>query len=208
MALGELIKINKQKLLIDLALSTAWLALVFLHPFFGYGRIISGYDASMKAGILTLNFLVFLVFYYPMSCGLTYFYGLLAKKKKKSGRLDLAASVFFILVLNPVFVAFAANDLSYVNDSMNKPCGLEVIGFSGESAARDAGMSVGEFIVSADGYPVDTVDSLRHVLEGKRVGDYVTVETDKKEYVVAVQESQDMSEKVIGVVLKQAYCPK
>ena len=208
MALKELLKPGKQKLLIDLVLSTAWLALVFLHPFFGYYKTISGYDVPMKAAILTLNFLVFLVLYYPMSCGLVYVYGLVAKKKKQSERLDLAAAVFFILIFNPIFASLAAIALNQLNDSVNTPCGVEITGFSELSAAKDAGMSVGEVIVSADGYPVDTIDALKRVLTGKNAGDYVTVKTDKKEYVIAVQESQDMSARVIGVSLNQRHCPR
>ena len=206
MALKELIKPGKQKLLIDLALSIAWLALVFLHPFFGYDRIISEYDIFLKAAILSINFLVFLIFFYPMSCGLAFVCDQ-AKKKKQSNRRDLAAAVFMILFFNPVFVSYAAITLDHLNDSMNKPCGAEITGFAEESAARDSGMSVGEDIVSMDGYPVDTVDALKRVLGGKNPGDYVTVKTDKKEYRIAVQDSPDKSAKIIGVIISQRYCP-
>ena len=206
MALKELIKPGKQKLLIDLALSIAWLALVFLHPFFGYDRIISEYDIFLKAAILSINFLVFLIFFYPMSCGLAFVCDQ-AKKKKQSNRRDLAAAVFLILFFNPVFVSYAAITLDHLNDSMNKPCGAEITGFAEESAARDSGMSVGEDIVSMDGYPVDTVDALKRVLGGKNPGDYVTVKTDKKEYRIAVQDSPDKSAKIIGVIISQRYCP-
>ena len=206
MALKELIKPGKQKLRIDLALSIAWLALVFLHPFFGYDRIISEYDIFLKAAILSINFLVSLIFFYPMSCGLAFVWDL-AKKKKQSSRWELAAAVFFILFFNPIFVSCAAITLNHLNDSMNKPCGAEITGFAEESAARDSGMSVGEDIVSMDGYPVDTVENLKHILGGKNPGDYVTVKTDKKEYRIAVQGNQDKSAKVIGVIISQKYCP-
>ena len=208
MTLKELIKPGRQKLLADLALSIAWLALVFLHPFFGYDRIISGYDLPIKAGVLTVNFLILLVFLYPMSCGLIYVLGLPAKKTKQSGRRDLTTAVFFILFLNPIFVSYAVVALNHMNDSMNKPCGAEITGFSDESAASDAGMSVGEDIVSMDDYPVDTIDDFKRVLGGKSPGDYVTVKTDKKEYLIEVQENQDKSAKVIGAILKQKYCPR
>ncbi len=208
MPLKELIKPGKQKLLIDVALSVAWLALVFFHPFFGYYNTIAGYDVPLKAAIFALNFLVFLVFYYPMSCGLVYVCGLLSKRKRLSGRRDLAYAVFFILFFNPAFVSLAVNGLYQANNSMNKPCGVEITGFSGESAAMDAGMSAGEVIVSADGFPVDTIDALKRALAGKSAGDYVTVKTDKKEYMVVVQESQDGSARVIGVILKQRYCSR
>ena len=206
MAYKELIKPGKLKLFTDIALSIAWLALVFLHPFFGYDRIISSYDIPMKAGILTVNFLIAIVFFYPMSCGLIYTLGLLAKKKKQSSRWDLAVAVFFILFFNPVFVSYAAITLNHLNDTMNKPCGAEITGFAEDSSAWASGMSAGEDIVSMDGYPVDTIDDLKRVLGGKSPRDYVTVKTDKKEYRVAVQENQDKSAKVIGVILTQRYC--
>jgi membrane-associated protease RseP (regulator of RpoE activity) len=206
MALKEIIKPGREKLFTDIILSIAWLALVFLHPFFGYDKILSSYDLPMKAATIAVNFLVALVFYYPMSCSLAYLYGLLAKKKKISGRRDLATAVFFILFLNPVFVSCAAIALNHLNDSMNTPCGAEITGLTGESAANNAGMRAGEVIVSADGYPVDTIDSFKHVLGGKRPGDYVTVKTDKKEYRVTVQENQDRSTRIIGIILKQRYC--
>lgn len=208
MSLKELIKPGRQKLLVDFVLSVVWLMLVFFHPFFGYDRMLSSYDVPMKAAVLAVNLLVFLLLFYLMSCGLVYVYGLLAKKKKRSGRLDLAVAVFFILIFNPVFVSLAAIGLDQLNDSMNRPCGVEITGFAGVSAARDAGMSEGEVIVSADGYPADTVDALKHVLGGKRAGDHVTVRTDRKEYRVVVQDSPDMSAGVIGVSLKQRYCPR
>jgi membrane-associated protease RseP (regulator of RpoE activity) len=207
-ALKELIKPGRQKLTADVALSIAWLALVFLHPFFGYDKIISSYDVPMKAAVLAVNFLVFLLLFYPMSCGLVYVYGLLVKKKKQSGRRDLAAAVLFILFFNPVFVSLAAIGLNQLNDSMNKPCGVEIIGLSEESAARDAGISVSEVIVSVDGYPVDTIDALKRVLGEKRAGDHVTVKTDRKEYIVVVQENPESSARMIGVSLKQRYCPR
>ena len=208
MALKELIKPGKQKLLADLALSIAWLALVFLHPFFGYDRIISSYDIPMKAGILTVNFLIALVFFYPMSCGLIYVLGLPARKNKQSDRRDLAAAVLFIMFFNPIFLSYAAITLNHLNDSMNKPCGAEITGFAEDSSARDSGMSAGEDIVSADGYPVDTIDDFLRVLGEKSPGEYITVKTNKKEYRVPVQENQDKSARVIGTILTQRYCPK
>lgn len=207
MALKELLKPDKQKLLADLGLSTAWLALVFLHPFFGYGKIFYNYDMLVGGAILLVNFLISLLLFFPMSCGLAYVCGRLAKKKKQSGRWDLAASVFFILFFNPVFASFAIVSFNQPNHSMDIPCGAEITGFADDSAARDAGMSTGEVIASVDGYPADTIDAFKHALAGKNPGDYVSVKTDKNEYRVSVQENQDNS-RMIGVILKQRYCPK
>jgi len=210
MALRELLRPTRQKLLADFLISSAWLLLVFSIPWFGFEPIFSSYDLQKKFFILLLNLAAFLLFYYPASCGLVFIYRRTMKKgASNAGKRDLAAAVFFIIAVNPVSVSLVLMGANYFDhEVVNRPCGLEVTGFPDYSPARDAGMNIGEIIVEVEGLRVDTSEALGHALGGKRVGDIVSVKTEKGEYKIPLAENPEKHSPVLGLNLKQRYCSR
>lgn len=57
----------------------------------------------------------------------------------------------------------------------SKISGAEVVGFSGDSTAKSAGLQVGDIIVDVDGAPVSSAFSLARILFGKPVGKSIRV---------------------------------
>lgn len=75
--------------------------------------------------------------------------------------------------------------------------GLMVMDFSDGSKAKEAGLQVGDLIVSVDGKNVTTIDELRSYLADKDVGDKVKVEVqrDGKKVSVSVELVENEAEK-------------
>jgi hypothetical protein len=87
-------------------------------------------------------------------------------------------------------------------------CGIEIIGFPDISPARDAGLKVGDRIISADTAQVDSFGALTHALAAKRAGDSVVIGTRDREYNVATKAGSDGNGAFIGVNIAQVYCKR
>jgi len=210
MALKELLRPTRQKILIDFLISSIWVLLVFSVPYFGLEKVFSAYDWQSKAFSIAVNLAILLLFYYPASCGLAFLYGKVVKNASPdSSKKSIAAAVFFVIAANPLSFSLALMGVNYMgHEVVNRPCGVEVAGFTGNSPSRDSGMSAGETIMEVDGARIDTLDSLQHALEGKTAEDTVSVKTEKKEYMITLAENPVNRSPVLGVNVKQKYCAR
>jgi hypothetical protein len=208
MSLRKILLPEKGKILPDVLFSVFWLAAVFNVEALGFRNVFSGFDPQAKILVAALNFFVFLVLFYPLSCGAVYIIRRFARKEPSNGK-DLMLAVLLIAVFNPIFFSLMAMGISKIDTQvLNRPCGLEITGFPEYSTAADSGISVGNTITSIEGRTVDTADALLNSLKDKKEGDAVSVGTDGGEYKIKVALHPEKKSPVLGVNVKQRYCSR
>ncbi len=204
MGIANLLKPSSKKILISTAISLILVIMAFL---FGY-RFFSGMQMKRLILSLAITLIVGAILYYPLSCGLLICYNKI--KKRKVDRKDLTIGIIFILLLNPVTYPLAYSSYTYVwNNVINQPCGVDIIGFAKESPAKDAGITLTESIILADGEKIDNTNGLIHALAEKKPGDYIKIKTNISEYdllTIAAPNSQNSA--VIGVNVRDKICKR
>ena len=208
----NLFKFTKEKLTVNAILALFWVILILSIPFFGFQSKFMALSLMQKGLSVLVSFLFAFVVYYPLTCSLIFVYKKIinSKETEKSSISELILALLIILLWNP-FIGpglIIQGVVRFNQEVINHPCGLEVTGFSDNSPARDAGMSIGEKILLADGKPIDSLDSFSHVMSLKRPGDIVVIKTQNKEYNVKVIAGADDQGTVIGIKLAQVYCKK
>ena len=208
MSLRIILSPDKEKIMLDVFLSAIWLVAVFNVTELGFQRTFSTFDLQTKILVATLNIMVFLVLYYPLSCGLTYICARLTGKESSNGK-DVILAVILVAVFNPVLFSLIAIGMNKADtEVLNRPCGLEIIGFPEYSAARESGLRVGDTITSVEGKATDTTDALLNSLKDKKEGDIIAVGTEGGEYKIRVALNPEKKFPILGVNVKQRYCTR
>jgi len=225
MSLIDVIRPAKEKILVAFLIPVILLAvMLIINP--AYQRMLLLNEPVTLAIGIVLGILAGTLLYYPMACGLVYIFGLLympekaekkhakprAKiRKKPHKRKELAFAIALIAVFNPLTISLISSGLIYVNNYViNRPCGLEIVGFGDPSPAEEAGMKAWEVIKTIDGSAVDTIQSLSGILSSKIPGDTVYVVTDMGQYNVTLGQDPDVQavKPILGVMLKEVYCSR
>ncbi|MCX6814743.1 MAG: hypothetical protein NTY20_03790 [Candidatus Aenigmarchaeota archaeon] len=232
MSFREIIWPSKWKVLVALLIPLAFFGLLLaaIPNYLSY--FASSTPIAQTLGVLMLVLIGALI-YYPMACGLVYLYrhfssqkeepskekhkGKEKEEKPKSdrqpkavspGNRDLLIAVILILIFNPFTYTFAISTADYVNlNVLNYPCGVEVVGYSSVSPARDAMMVTQEVITMADGQKVDTTQSLTNVLSTKHVNDTVVIQTNIRVYNIKLAADPATGRPVLGIITRTLHCP-
>ncbi|MEK6938647.1 MAG: hypothetical protein AABX04_06390 [Nanoarchaeota archaeon] len=97
--------------------------------------------------------------------------------------------------------------MSVNHNVINQPCGIETTGFAENSPAKNAGMTVGEIIISIDYYHIDTFDSLTHAMANKRSGEDISITTNIGDYKFkTIENPTNPASAFIGIKINQKYC--
>jgi hypothetical protein len=228
MSLKSILWPDKWKVILALLIPLAFFGLLlatipnYLNYFLGVTPI---------AQTLAILMLVLLgaILYYPMACGLIYLYkhfssGEEAPKEKGHGKKDgtaapqpksaasskrvLVIAIVLMLIFNPFTFTFAMSTADYVNKNiLNYPCGVEVVGYSSVSPAREAMMVTQEVITMADGRRIDTTQSLQNVLGMKQVNDTVFIQTNVRTYNIKLAADPATGRPIMGIITATLYCP-
>ena len=205
MSLKTLFKPTKQVIIADIILAAFWIILFLAVPFFGFQKAFLA--ASMQQKIITalVSFLFSAVVYYPLTWSLVTVYRKITKAKVEY----LGIAIAIIIIWNPFTLSIILSQIMNFNNTViNQPCGVQVAGFSDNSPAFGAGITVGEIITAVDGTRVETTDALRQELANKRPGDKVTLTTITKNYDVQLAEDPQSHNAVLGVAVKNAFCKR
>jgi hypothetical protein len=207
--LKNLFKPTKGKLITDIVLAFLLVILLYSIPAFGFQKTFLNLSPMLKGISILISLLFSLIIYYPLTCSLVFIYKRIAKtkEKEKPTKLDFVVAMILILVWNPFTFGFIYSGIiNYNNHVINHPCGVEIISFSENSPTRDAGLYVGDIIISADENNIDTVDLFMHAMANKRAGDSILLKTKNEKYNVKVIAGADGRDGIIGVKVKEAYC--
>jgi hypothetical protein len=206
----NLLKPTKGKIIANVFLGFFWVILLLSIPFFGFQSKFLSSSLIQKGITILLSFLFSFVVYYPLTCAILFVFRKITKAKEveKSSTAKLIIAILIILIWNPfVGPEIIVKGFTYFNHNIiTKPCGLEVMGFSDNSSAKDAGITIGEKILFADGDQIDSLDAFMHIMASKRPGDTIILKTEQNEYNVKTIAGVNTQGTVIGIKLNEVYC--
>lgn len=210
MSLKNLLKLKKEKIIIDLLFTLILLTLCLFIPSIGYQKQFFSLGLAKQIFGMIISVLFGLVVYYPLACGTVFIYSRIIKKKEKYGKKDLIFAILTVLLFNPITYTLIILGFMYLNHNIiTQPCGIEITGFTGNSPAKDAGISTGEIIINVHSKKIDTLDSFTHAMADKNPGDSVSLTTNLKEYNVRTVENPNNPQLAfLGIMIKQEYCRK
>lgn len=208
MSLKNLLKPNKEKIIVDLLIIIVQLVLVLSISSFGYQKRFFSIGLTAQIFGIIVGVLFGLIIYYPFACGAVFIYSRIAGKEKKYEKKDLVFAVLFVLLVNPIAYSLIVQGVMNFNHKViNQPCGIETTGFAENSPAKDAGMAAGEIITSIDDNKIDTADSFTHALANKRPGDYVSITTNIGSYnFKTIENPTNPASAFMGIKVNQKYC--
>lgn len=212
-----IIKPTKENVIVSFIDSLAMILISLIIPSLGFQSIFLGKELSGQIFYLVSNLFFSFVVYYPLACGLVYFFKIITGKEKIKG-LSLVMALLFIVILNPITLSMVITkivkkpqiNLPTVIDSNTKEklCGLQILEVS-SSSAKDAGLVVGEVIKTVNDNPVDSMKSLTHALANKRPNDMVTVITNINTYNVSLfANPQNPQQVLMGIKVNPTECNK
>lgn len=209
MSLANILSPGKGKILLALFFSIAWVTAAFSIESLGLQKAFDRLELQEKALVGAMNILIFLILYYPLSCGIIHICRRAGGMEGSGDHRDQLTAALLILVFNPLFFSLMIlGGTKIYTETFSRPCGVEVIGFTENSGAENAGIRVGDVIRSVDGRPVDTAAALQDYLKSKREGDVLTVSTNRGEYKIKTAPGGQKGFPVLGVNVKTAYCAK
>jgi len=212
MSLKNIFKLSKENIITDIVLAFFWMILFLSIPSWGFQKAFLSSSLSHKVIIVLLGLLSAIVVYYPLTCSLVFVCKRIAKtkEKEKPAKSDWAVAALIILIWNPfIGPGFIMKGIADFNHNViNQPCGIEVTGFPENSPARDAGMSVGEVIISVDGNATGNADSFMHVMANKKDGDFINIKTRDNEYNIKVVSGPDGRGSFVGINVQEVYCKR
>ncbi|MDP2909183.1 MAG: PDZ domain-containing protein [Nanoarchaeota archaeon] len=208
MSLKNLLKLKKEKIIIDLLIILGLLILVLSIPSLGYQKQFFSIGLIRQIFGIIITVLLGLVIYYPFACGATFIYSRIVGKEKKYEKKDLVFAVLFVLLFNPITYSLIIQGVMNVNHNViNQPCGIEIMGFAENSPAKDAGMTAGEIITSINSNKIYTIDSFIYALANKRQGDNVSITTNIGSYnFKTIKNPTNPESAFIGINVNQKYC--
>lgn len=206
MELKEIFKPSKKKIAGAIIFSLFLVILYFTIPQFGYQALFAKMSIPVKCFNFIVSWVANAIIYYPLICCVGYIYKLV-KKKEEINKRSFIVSAIIILILNPITLVY----LYYaVMGAMYVPCGMNVVGYSGEfSPAKEAGLGLWETIVAINKNKTDTSKALIYEIAKTKPGDVVAISTNIKDYNVTVKENPNNPDTpYIGVLVKEKYCTK
>lgn len=188
--------------------------LVFFHIFF-FSKVWFGLLSFLLTQplvfIIALMFVLFFasLFYYPVTCSIVF---LLFEKEKE--KLGVAVSILFLLLLNPVALAFYTGPPQFISiyftPPVPTPCGIRIVNYSDtpNNPSRTAGIVIGERIVGIDDKKVLRHSQFDKVVKNLKPNQTVKVKTSEgKVYnITLAQHPQNPAQGYFGLVLEQAIC--
>lgn len=210
MALKNLFKPTKEKLVIDLLLSVFLIILILAVPSFGLQKQFLSTGLLRQIIGLIISFLLSLIIYYPLACGLVCIYKRIFNKTEKSNNKVLILAILSVLIFNPITYSLLFQAIiSFNNKALNQPCGVEITGFAQKSPAKEAGIGLGEIIVAADGQKVIDLNSFFSAVSGRKPGDYISLITNNKEYrIQTIGNPNNPQAAYLGILINTKYCNK
>jgi hypothetical protein len=208
---------TKEKIVVSLLDTLAIILISLIIPSLGFQSVFLSKELSGQIFYLVSNLFFSFVVFYPLACGLVYVFKIITGKEKAKG-LNLVTALLFIVILNPVTLSIVITNIvkkpqinsPTVIDSKTKEelCGLQITEVTAPSA-ESAGLVVGEVIETVNGFPVDTMSALSHVLTSKRPNDIVTVITNVNTYQVALfANPQNPQQVLMGIKVNPTECNK
>ena len=209
MPIKDILRPDREKVLVAFLIPVVFFALfLMVNPV--YRAAFLGASAVSQTLGFIAGVLLGALIYYPMSCGMIFLYRLLSEEKRDKAfpRKDIVFAVIFIAVFNPLTFSLGSYAFNTaVFNYQNYPCGVEVLGYTDISPARDAMLVTGEIITMADGKTVDTIESLMRALSARSPGDVIIVQTNVRAYSINL--TADVNGKAImGVITTNHYCPR
>ncbi len=209
MSFKGIIRPTRWKIAIALLIPLAYFAflLAFLPGYLQYFLAIT--PAAQALGII-FSALIGAVVYYPLACGIIFIYEKASKSsKKKAARRDIIFVAILIAVFNPLTYSLIFSAADYVNRNViNQPCGVEVIGYTSVSPARESMMVTGEIITNAEGQVVESAQDFFSILKDKKVNDTVYIATNVRAYSIKLAEDPETKRPVLGIIIRDIYCPR
>jgi hypothetical protein len=224
MSFKDLLKPTKRKIITSLFISIIFITLFLVIKQLGYQKIFFNFNLTMQIFFVFINLLVLSLVYYPLSCGLLFFYEKSNKKTNKKGNrkaernqkvkdknsnLDSIFALLFILIFNPITLSLIYLGFTYFNQTfISEPC-VKIIGFSESSPAKDSGIKLGEIILSVDESKIQNIDTFMHILTEKKPGDSISITTNSRNYTFnTIENPSNPRDSFIGVIIKEDYCLK
>ena len=176
----------------------------------GYLQYFLALTPTAQALGIILSVLIGAVIYYPLACGIIFIYEKVSKSsKKKAARRDIILAAILIAVFNPFTYSLIFSAADYVNRNViNEPCGVEVIGYTSISPAREAMMVTGEIINSAEWQAVRSVQDFFNILKDKKANDTIYIQTNVRTYAIELAEDPETKRPVLGIIIRDIYCPR
>jgi membrane-associated protease RseP (regulator of RpoE activity) len=205
----EFFKLDKGKVFLSF-----FIALTIVVVSFVAFNFFTLFKERLVALIVTLLFNIglFTLLYYPFSSALVYCAKNYKKDKLKSlkkNKKDLVAILLIILLFNPITVgAVISFAISSYQKTFYETCGVEIVGFTEDSPAKAAGVSVGEVVLKIDDHSIVSINDLRNVLREKKPNQEVILETNTKIYRIKLSQNPQTGEAFLGVNLREKICKK
>lgn len=203
----EIFRPEKNKLILNLAVSLVFVSFIIsyiflniIDPYAGVAFVIPDAQLASPLGyglIFALLIIAYYVLFYPFSCLLYHLYSKRRDKKLKAGKKAFC----LMILLNPLFVfVFAASYPLLGGILMTEPCGVTYHEFLPDSAARDAGMEIGDVIVRIDNTDIKSAEDLRDYLDSVSYDKPILIQTSEgKEYLVTPRFDESENRYMIGI---------
>lgn len=212
-----LLKPTKEKITLSLFDALAMISIGLIIPSLGFQSVFLGKELAGQFFYLVSNLFFSFIVFYPLACGLIYFFRIITGKEKIKG-LSLVMALLFIVTLNPITLSVVITNIvkkpqinppTVVNPkTRQKLCGLKILEITAPSA-KNAGLVVGEVIKTVNDNPVDTMDALTHALANKRPNDTLTVITNINTYNVPLfANPQNPQQVLMGIKVDPIECKK
>src|SRR4030043_1448798 len=209
MSFREILRPTRWKISAAFLIPLAYFAslLAFLPGYLEYFLAIT--PTAQALGII-FSVLIGAVVYYPLACGIIFIYEKASKSsKKKAVRRDIVLAAVLIAVFNPLTYSLIFSAADYVNRNViNEPCGVEGIGYTAISPARESMMVTGEIITNAEGQAVGNAQDFFSILKDKKVNDTVYIVTNVRVYSIKLAEDPGTKRPILGIIIRDVYCPR
>lgn len=115
--------------------------------------------------------------------------------------------IILMITLNPYFVTFSFTYyglIYYMTETY--PCGVKVMGFSNNSPAENAGITVGEVITRMGEKEINTVDEFLKYVDSVDTEEDIVIYTNDGDYIVSPKYSETRKKYLIGVQYASERC--
>ena len=220
--LKQIFKPTGIKIILDIILVAAYLAVVFFLPALGMVQKFAGFNLLQLSLSLALSFLIVALVYYPLVCGLVGVFNFWARPNNAGG---LIVSVLLVLIFNPLTFHQAAKLLSAYNqaaapdfsigmdnrlpakDISTGNCGMEIISFFEFSKAKNSGLKVNDVVTEVDGVKINSANDIMKNSQAKRPGDLTALTTARGIFKVELVSDPVNHGPVLGIRFNDAKCP-
>lgn len=219
----QIFKPTRNKIILDIILAAAYMAVIFALPSLGIGQRFAGFNFLQLSLSLALSFMMVAVVYYPLVCGLV---GIVSFRTKPNNFSGLIISVLLVLIFNPLTFHQGAKLLGAYNQSVvpdfsigtnnqlpakdvnTGNCGMEIISFAEFSKAKDAGLKISDVVTEVDGLKINTVNDIMKNSQAKRPGDLTALTTVRGVFKVELVSDPVNHGPVLGIKFNDVKCPE